>query len=200
MNEESWQMEKSRLSRNRILEAAIQIIRHEGLANATASRIAKKSGLTWGAVQHHFGTKDDVLRAILEKSHADFIEIMSEVPFDDLTQAARVDRFVDVMWAHYCGDAFMAAVDVTLAEGRDPAQRTEWSKTAKLHAKEHIALMRRAFDAATKPEAELQEMLLFVHLVLTGLAIDRILEPGRSSMAGKHLMRLKAMLAAELAH
>ncbi len=198
MSEESWQMEKSRLSRNRILDAAIQIIRHEGLSNATASRIAKESGLTWGAVQHHFGAKDDVLRAILEKSHADFIGLMSAEPFEGLSLAARVDRFVDVMWSHYCGDAFMAAVEVTLAEGRDPAQRTEWTKTAKAHAKEHVALMRRAFDVAAKPESELQELLLFVHVVLTGLAIDRILEPGRASLAGKQLMRLKAMLSAEL--
>lgn len=195
---ESWQMEKSRLSRNRILEAAISIIRHDGLANATASRIAKESGLTWGAVQHHFGTKDDVLRAILEKSHADFIELMVAVPFEELTLQQRIDRFIDVMWSHYCGDAFLASVDVTLAEGRDPTQRTEWTKTATLHAREHIALMRRAFDAMTKPEDELQEILLFVHVVLTGLAIDRILEPNRASRAGRHLDRLKLMLMADL--
>lgn len=195
---ESWQTEKSRLTRNRILDAAISIIRHEGLANATANRIARESGLTWGAVQHHFGAKEDVLRAILEKSHADFISVMSAVPFEELTLAERVDRFIDAMWSHYCGDAFLAAVDVTLAEGRNPAQRTEWTNTAKAHASEHIALMRRAFDALDKQEDELQDLLLFVHVVLTGLAIDRILEPGRASQAGRRLDRLKAMLRAEM--
>jgi AcrR family transcriptional regulator len=195
---ESWQTEKSRLSRNRILDAAIYIIRHEGLSSATANRIARQSGLTWGAVQHHFGAKDDVLRAILEKSHADFIALMSDVSFDGQSLIARADRFIDLMWGHYCGDAYLAAVDVTLGEGRDPAQHTEWTKTAKAHAKEHIAMMRRTFDATTKSEAELQELLLFVHVVLTGLAIDRLLEPGRASQAGKHLDRVKAMLIADL--
>ena len=93
---ESWQMEKSRQTRNRILDAAIYIIRHEGLANATASRIAKESGLTWGAVQHHFGGKDDVLHAILEKSHADFIALMLGFPFEGLDLTARADRFIDL--------------------------------------------------------------------------------------------------------
>lgn len=195
---ESWQMEKSRLTRNRILEAAIYIIRHEGLGNATASRIAKQSGMTWGAVQHHFGGKDEVLHAILDKSHADFIALMSDCSFDGLDLAARADRFIDMMWSHYCGDAYLAAVDVTLSEGRDPSQSTEWTKTAKTHAKEHIALMRRAFDAPAKSEPELQDLLLFVHVVLTGLAIDRLLEPSRASLAGRHLDRLKAMIIADL--
>jgi len=197
-NVESWQMEKSRLTRNRILDATISIIRHEGLANATASRIAKESGLTWGAVQHHFGGKDDVLHAILEKSHADFIDLMSGFSFEGLDLKARADRFIDLMWSHYCGDAYLAAVDVTLSEGRDPSQGTEWTKTAKTHAKEHIALMRRAFDAPAKSEPELQDLLLFVHVVLTGLAIDRLLEPSRASQAGKHLDRLKAMIIADV--
>ena len=195
---ESWQMEKSRQTRNRILDAAIYIIRHEGLANATASRIAMESGLTWGAVQHHFGGKDDVLHAILEKSHADFISLMLGFSFEGLDLTARADRFIDLMWSHYCGDAYLAAVDVTLAESRDPSQGTEWTKTAKVHAQEHIALMRRAFDAPAKSEPELQDLLLFVHVVLAGLAIDRLLEPSRASQAGKHLDRLKSMILAEL--
>ena len=195
---ESWQMDKSRQTRNRILDATIYIIRHEGLANATASRIARESGLTWGAVQHHFGGKDDVLHAILEKSHADFIALMLEFSFEGLDLMARADRFIDLMWSHYCGDAYLAAVDVTLAESRDPSQGTEWTKTAKAHAQEHIALMRRAFDVPAKSEPELQDLLLFVHVVLAGLAIDRLLEPSRASQAGKHLDRLKAMIIADL--
>ncbi|MBK6738875.1 MAG: helix-turn-helix transcriptional regulator [Haliea sp.] len=50
----------------------IALIRETGFASATSTEIAKRAGVTWGAVQHHFGGKEEILEAVLERSHRAF--------------------------------------------------------------------------------------------------------------------------------
>ena len=54
------QAAKSQATRNRVISAVIGIIKEQGFAAASSTRIARRAGVTWGAVQHHFGSLDFV--------------------------------------------------------------------------------------------------------------------------------------------
>src|SRR3546814_16185085 len=57
------QAPKTLLAREKIINAVIALIKEGGYANATSSRIDERAGMTWGAAQHHFGAKEDILQA-----------------------------------------------------------------------------------------------------------------------------------------
>lgn len=51
----------------RVLEAAERIVTERGAANLTFEEIAQSSGVSRGGICYHFATKDDLLRALIER-------------------------------------------------------------------------------------------------------------------------------------
>lgn len=58
---------RSERSRNAVLEAAITIIARDGPGRLTLDAIARESGLSKGGLIHQFRTKEEVLKALLQR-------------------------------------------------------------------------------------------------------------------------------------
>src|SRR5262249_56876784 len=76
------QAERTAATRERILAAVVASIAEQGFQRTTASEIARRAGVTWGAVQHHFGAKEGILDAVLEDSVARLAERTAGIPAD----------------------------------------------------------------------------------------------------------------------
>ena len=50
-----------------ILTAAIQVLAQEGAARFTTARVAERAGVSRGAAQHHFPTREKLITATLEQ-------------------------------------------------------------------------------------------------------------------------------------
>ena len=50
-----------------LIDATIDCILEEGLYRASSNRIAKRAGVTWGVIQHHFGTREALLLATFQE-------------------------------------------------------------------------------------------------------------------------------------
>lgn len=74
---------RSARSRNAVLEAAIAIIARDGPARLTLDAIARESGISKGGLTHQFGTKEAVLKALIER-RTEF--------FDDFARAYRKEK------------------------------------------------------------------------------------------------------------
>ena len=48
-------------TRARVIQAAVDCILDEGFYRASSNRIAERAGVTWGVIQHHFGTREALL-------------------------------------------------------------------------------------------------------------------------------------------
>ena len=59
------QAERSTATRQSLVEAAIRQLMPQGYAGATVRNIARESGLSPGAVQYHFKSKEDIALAAL---------------------------------------------------------------------------------------------------------------------------------------
>jgi AcrR family transcriptional regulator len=183
------QAQKSKNTREKILNSAISLIKEGGFSAASASRIAERAGITWGAAQHHFGSKEDILDAVMAISHERFILSVSAPHLRQGTLADRVDAFVDCMWAHYQDDVYLAGLEILLA-GREGNSSME---AFDLRGKEHVKTLHEIFHDSDLSDDQLQEALIFVHCLLTGLTIEKVLE---QQLRGeqRHLRRCKLML------
>ena len=183
------QAQKSKNTREKILNSAISLIKEGGFSAASASRIAERAGITWGAAQHHFGSKEDILEAVMAISHERFIASVSAPHLRQGTLADRVDAFVDCMWDHYQDDVYLAGLEILLA-GREG---NSGMATFDLRAKEHLKTLHEIFHDSDLTDEQLQEALIFVHCLLTGLTIEKVLE---QELRGeqRHLRRCKLML------
>jgi AcrR family transcriptional regulator len=104
--------ERTAESRERIMRAVVESIAELGFKRSTASEIARRSGLTWGAVQHHFGGKDGILAAVLEDSFDRFAERLADIDSDGVPLAERVELFVDRAWDHFASAHFRSTFEI----------------------------------------------------------------------------------------
>lgn len=189
------QAAKSRATQDRIINAVIGLIREKGYLAASSTEIAKRAGVTWGAVQHHFGGKDEILGEVLERSHRTFQQRLDDPSFAKGTPAKRVARYVDAAWAHYRGDEYMATMEILLASRGHGSAVEELSISRS--REEHLALGRRIFHDSTASKKQLQETIYIVHCMLTGILIETVLEPAgfNPEIYTAHLKRIvKALL------
>lgn len=164
------------LTRQKILTATIRLIKEEGFGAATASRIAKKSGMTWGAAQHHFGSKEAIFVEILRLSHSEFIDLLSAPELQKGDLYSRVDRYVDRMCQHYLSDTYIAALGILLANRGASALTSAQPIWEGQQLEETMHLTSRIFPDCKLDETGLRKPLVMAHCLLSGLGIWGVLE------------------------
>jgi AcrR family transcriptional regulator len=178
---------KTRRTRARLIEATLALIRERGFAAATAQGIARRAGVTWGAAQHQFGCKEDILEAILARAYARFIDTMGAPALRRGSRAARARLFVARMWAHYQGDDYRVSLEILRATRGERRRRARaWEQ---LQGRAHLKVVREVFHESQLSDARLREALTFTHCCLTGLAIERIFE-SKVQHTERHLRRI----------
>ncbi|MFF0815765.1 TetR/AcrR family transcriptional regulator [Rhodococcus sp. NPDC003318] len=117
------QQDRSRLTRQRLLEATIDCLAEQGWAATTVGVVAQRAGVSRGAAQHHFPTREELITAALEYMFDTRMQMARDeagkLPEGPGRTAAVVARLVD----YYSGTLFKAALQVWTAAASDPALR-----------------------------------------------------------------------------
>ena len=105
--------DRSRATRQRLLAAAVACLAEHGWAGSTVSVVAERAGVSRGAAQHHFPTREDLFTAAVEyvaeeRSHA-LRALFPEGAAGD--RRAVVAALVDL----YTGPLFRAALHLWVA-------------------------------------------------------------------------------------
>ena len=79
------QEEKSLLSRNKILEASGALFAEKGFDSTTMQDIMARSGLSKGAIYHHFKSKEEIMQALGDKMFFD------NNPFDEIRKRTELN-------------------------------------------------------------------------------------------------------------
>ena len=147
------QTERREATRRQLLDAAIDCLYESGFNGATLVAVAERAGVTRGAVQHHFGNKDDLVIAVID-------EISTRLPIDvgdavskDRSVADRVAAITAQYWRVINSRTFVAAMKIQLATVNDPALhsriRDSLHKTEAALDRQWIGLFAdQTFDAA----------------------------------------------------
>src|SRR6188768_2687346 len=89
------------VTRQKVLDAAIATILEVGYYQASTNAIARKAGVTWGALQHQFGTREALLLEVLNDRWGRLHEQMTTAEIRGATLEARLERVLDVLATHY---------------------------------------------------------------------------------------------------
>jgi AcrR family transcriptional regulator len=185
------QARKAQRMRLRLIEATLQLIRDHGFAAATSQGIARRAGVTWGAAQHHFGSKASILEAILERAYRRFIATMTAPALRQGSRAVRARQFVQRMWSHYQGDDYRVSLEIQRGTRSTRGRRMRaWEQR---QGRAHLEVVRAVFHESHLSDARLREVLTFTHCCLTGLALERVFER-RVQHIERHLQRIARSL------
>jgi TetR/AcrR family acrAB operon transcriptional repressor len=82
-------------SREKLLDAALQLFAERGYHDTTIDAVASRAGISRGSIFWHFGSKDDLLRAVLDETLSRWL---NEV--DERTAGLRGLEALDVFLGH----------------------------------------------------------------------------------------------------
>jgi len=180
----------------KILAAVVDSIVDRGFQRTTAQEIAQRAGVTWGAVQHHFGGKDAMMLAVLDDAFARFAARLEGIPLD-APLAERAARFVDGAWAHFRSRHYRASFEILLNYlGREDLGRERDWRQCMWHA--WNAVWARLFADSCLPRRRCLTLQHFTIAVLSGLASTLMLQGDDAALPKSELELLKDALVREL--
>jgi AcrR family transcriptional regulator len=190
------QAERTAETRARIIGAVVESIGEVGLARTTATEITRRAGVTWGAVQHHFGDKDGILLAVLEHSFDGFVERLGDVA-EDASMEKRAARFVDRAWDHFSSPLYRSSFEILLDYSSRPREDgvPTW-QTRMFEAWDRV--WQRIFSDSVLPRRRRFMLQHYTISTLSGLASTLMLEGGEASLRAAELDFLKETLARAL--
>lgn len=122
----SKQQLKSKETKERIFQAAKNILQKSGYENLSIKNICDEAGVSNGSFYHHFKTKDDLLSYYIEEQPSINAELL-DVPFDKIAAKAAIIE-VYLNYASYCeelGVDFIAGYYNPRNQALNPDIRTE---------------------------------------------------------------------------
>jgi AcrR family transcriptional regulator len=123
--------DRSRATRQRLLESTIDALAETGWAAATVAVVAERAGVSRGAAQHHFPTREDLITAALEymfdtrmaHSTAESAALAAASAHTAAADPARTEAVVAHLVESYTTTLFKAALQVWTHAAADPALR-----------------------------------------------------------------------------
>ncbi|MFE0359340.1 TetR/AcrR family transcriptional regulator [Streptomyces nigra] len=126
---------KGDLREQALLDAAEELLAHTSLENLTVEAIAQKAGISRGSLYFYFGSKHEVLAALVERTlgtiraHADTIARDGSIP--PVEAMERAVRATEEVWRAH-GTVMRAAVDYSALH---PVVGAAWSETVERFAR-----------------------------------------------------------------
>ena len=184
-------------SREKIINAFVEIVARENFSVATNKRIADKAGVSLGTVQYHFSTKSKMLEAVLELAHADYLQLIDNNTLLTGSYDDRVMLFVSLSWRHYQSDMYLATLEILMVT-RGQRELVSLVNLTEAQAAKQRNRIREIFPECKLDDRQLKEALNTLNSFLTGLTVQTILVPSLVNIGGyirrarimfKHLLR-----------
>ena len=118
------QQDRSRVTRRRLLEAAVECLAEYGWSGSTVAAVAERAGVTRGAAQHHFPTREDLFTAAVEHVAAERLVTLHQTAAQlPPPGPARTEAVVDMLVRLYTGQLFRAALHLWVAAATEETLR-----------------------------------------------------------------------------
>lgn len=165
---EHWQTTKSEFTRESILRAIVDCLAEYGYSNLTLGQVAKKAGLSKGAMQHHFESKSAAIEAALQFIFSQQLAMQrtyARRPSEPADQELH-GRRVEALWEFVQDPSYVAFAEIAMASRTDEHLR----KLVQEHYAEYHKQARQA-AAELMPEwqNDLDKFRIVSRLVLTCL-------------------------------
>ncbi|MBF6295278.1 TetR/AcrR family transcriptional regulator [Nocardia farcinica] len=115
------QEQRSAETQAKVMDAAIECLLEVGYGETTTQMVAKRAGVTRGALLHHYPSREDLVAGAVRYLAVKRTEEALRT-FARLTQGeSLIPDALDLLWALYQGPLFTAAIELLVASRTDPA-------------------------------------------------------------------------------
>ncbi len=192
------QADRSAVTRERVINAAIEVLYRQGYAGATTMMVAATAGVSMGALQHQFPTKAVLMAAVARRFAARrflrYREALRGVP----RGIGRFEALNEASWTLIGSPEMTASIEIELAMRNDG----ELAAAVEAVFDRHAAFIRRLVQTMLREQGELDDerlesIRLLNSAVMIGLSV-LMLRTGTPVNTAIALKDWRALLAQHL--
>ena len=176
-------------TRARVLEAAVASILDKGYYRTSSNEIARRAGVTWGTLQHQFGSRELLLLEVLNQRWHDLQHEMATAEVTGATLEARLHTVLDVLATHYGEPAQLASLQILLDLSRDPEVSTATKRAIDEHGERLVEAWRPLFEQALGEAAQDEILVRYAFVTLRGYLTGDLIASHITDTADDHAVR-----------
>jgi AcrR family transcriptional regulator len=159
--------------RSRMIEAAVTCILERGFYRASSNEIARRAGVSWGVIQHYFGTREALMLAVLQDGSRRFEAIVEGVDIDGDTVEQRIDQLIDILSEHYGRPEYLAYLQILLNMEHDPRTSADVRETMRDVAERSNTHVRRLLREALGTATGVPDLVTTLFLAVRGFLLSQ---------------------------
>jgi AcrR family transcriptional regulator len=159
------------LTRRRVVDAAVETILDLGYYQTSSNEIARRAGVTWGSLQHQFGTREGLLLEVLNDAFIDLEHAVSTADVSGASLEERLKLVLRVLEDHYGKPPHLAHLQILLDLTQNPNTSDETRAAVLAHGRELSRAWRPLFEQALGDAASEDDLVTFAFSTLRGFLL-----------------------------
>lgn len=183
----------ARGGRMQLIDAAIASIQEIGIYRSSTNEIVRRANVSWGSLQHHFGTREALMLAVLKELDRRFLESIDNAKVEGDTMEDRITSLYDILGRHYTDPVWLVRFQILLDLKHDPDTSAEAMEEVAQHAAKAEGSVRRLLREAhgsTPTRAESDALLHAIRGFAISQQVSRVIPiPGSRPLKPDALRR-----------
>jgi AcrR family transcriptional regulator len=175
---------RSAETRSALIEAVIESLCDVGYGKTTVHEICRRAGITTGAMQHHFGAKEDLIIAALDKMRDEICDRLEAYTSDQSSLEDKCHSIVMELWRTFYGPKrYLAVWEIGMGSRSEPGLRKKVLQHRKTTLKICAEIWQRTFNIKDDDDPEKIGSMHFTLSFLRGSVLHNDLKPGHDIFA-----------------
>jgi len=186
------QQERRAATQRRVLDAAVECLVELGYSGLTTSRVADRAGVSRGALQQQYRTRERLVVAaiehLFERRAAELRAVARALP----PEADRISTALSLLWTQISSPLFSAGLELWVAARTDAALREALLPFDRALRTAIRELLSDLFGAPANQHPDFAEVVVMVLNAMHGTALNRILRPSSAVSRQRALLERTA--------
>lgn len=176
-------------TRRRVLDAVVSCILEQGYYQASSNEIARRAGVTWGTIQHQFGSREALMIAVLEDGWQRLHESVGTEQIVGGSLEVRLWAVLDVLAAYYESPEHLAQIQIILDFTANPDTSAETRRAIERHGRELTRAWEPLFAQALGEAAKERDLVVYAFTTLRGYLTGRLIAASIADIPGDSVPR-----------
>jgi AcrR family transcriptional regulator len=97
-----------------VLDAAVASVLEVGYYKATSNEIARRAGVSWGSIDHLFGSREQLMIDVVNDLGLQMERLFADATVEGDTLVARLAAVMDTLSYHYDSDRYLVQMQILL--------------------------------------------------------------------------------------
>lgn len=177
------QARKSQATRRLIIDTTVRCLARYGYHETTYVRISRESGISRGAMRHHFPSRTDVMRATIEHLHARRLAAFRKAAAGIPQGRSRTRANIEALWRHVNHPVFIVFIELALAARNDRELAAIYRPAQENFRRECYYAALELFPEWLPQRDQLRNAIDMAVYMMEGMVLDNLSPDGERAMS-----------------